>query len=145
MTTYTGNTQPIYPGEVLRWKATVASQTVPRVPTVQVPVKLGTAGENGAIIHRIDCQHLGNNIATVVRLYSQMAGAVAYNLELELDLTAVTTANETNAIAPVAFTLPSILPAGNTGLHLASGESLYIALGTAIASGIIVTARGGNY
>lgn len=141
------NTQPRYPEDVIHWRKKLISEVVPRVPTTQTPLKIGTAGDNGSIIHSIEVVHLGNNIATVVRVFSQPATQTSYDLELELTLPAVTTASEVAALDRVVFNLPLILPANgsNKALHLEAGESLYVALGTAIASGIFVYVRGGHY
>ena len=139
------NVQPIYPKNIIYWKAKLIAQVTPRIITTETPVLLGTVGDNGCLIHAIDIRHLGDNVATVVRLYSKLAGDTEYFLENELTLAATSSSNNTTAIAPVSFTLPAILPSVNTGMHLEGGVSLYCSLGTAIASGIIVTVRGGDY
>lgn len=139
------NTQPVYPREIIRWRTKLLLQVVPRTITTETPVLLGVAGDNGSIIHNIDVHHLGDNVATVVRLWTQQSDETGYLLENELSLTATTSTTNAAAIAPVAFTLPAILPSGNTGMHLAPGESLFAALGTAVASGVIVIVRGGDY
>lgn len=139
------NTLPIFPLTPINWSVKLTNQTVPRDITTQVPVEFGTAGKNGGLIHTIFCTHLGGNVATVVRLYLKGETDDGYKLLRELTLPAVTTATEAAEIAPINFTLPSILPSGNAGLHLAPNSALYLGLGTAIASGINVWAIGGNY
>jgi hypothetical protein len=139
------NVQPIYPKDIIRWKTTLTNQVVPRSITTQTPILLGTAGENGAIIHAIDVRHLGDNVQSVARLWIKFAGDTAYYLENELSLAAISGSTNDVAIAPIPFTLPAILPNGNTGLHLEPGESLYAGLGTAIANGVVVSVRGGDY
>jgi len=139
------NTQPIYPREIIRFRTNLTLQVVPRNVTTQTPVLLGVAGDNGSIIHSIDVHHLGDNVATVVRLWTQQTDETVYFLENELSLIAVAGSTNAAAIAPVPFVLPAILPGTNTGLHLEAGESLFGALGTAIASGVIVIVRGGDY
>ena len=139
------NTTPIFPLTPINWHAKLTNQTTPRDISTQVPVLLGTAGKNGTLIHTIFVAHLGQNVATVVRLYEKNSDDTAYFLLRELTLAAITAASDTAEIAPVAFTLPAILPSGNTGLHLAPESSLYLGLGTAIAGGVIVHALGGNY
>ena len=153
--TLAANTQPIYPRDIIHWRQPLKDEVVPRIPTTQVPVLVGTAGDNGAIIHNISVMPLGNNIATVVRLFTQSAiNAINstslqsnYHLELELSIPATSGASDTAALTPLGFTLPSILPSGNgnKALHLVGGESLFAALGTAIATGLILYVRGGNY
>lgn len=139
------NVQPIYPKNVIFWKAKLSNQVTPRNITTESPLLLGTVGDNGCIIHAIDVRHLGDNIATVVRLYTRYSGESEYFLEDELSLSAVSGSTNTAAIPEVPFVLPAILPSGNTGIHLEAGVDLYCSLGTAIASGIIVTVRGGDY
>lgn len=139
------NVQPIYPKEIIYWKAKLIAQVTPRAITTETPVLLGTVGDNGCIIHAVDVRYLGDNVATVARLYSKMSGETEYYLENELTLSATTSSNNTSAIAPISFTLPAILPASNTGMHLEGGVSLYCALGTAVANGVILTVRGGDY
>lgn len=139
------NVQPIYPKTIIYWKAKLIAQVTPRDITTQTPVLLGTAGDNGCLIHAIDVRHLGDNVATVLRLYSKYSGDDEYFLENELTLPVVTGSSNAAAIASVPVVLPAILPSGNTGMHLEAEVSLYCALGTAVANGIIVTVRGGDY
>ncbi len=139
------NVQPIYPKSIIYWKARLLAQVTPRAITTETPVLLGTVGDNGCLIHAIDVRHQGDNVATVARLYIKFADDTQYYLENELSLTATSSSNNTTAIAPASFTLPAILPSGNTGMHLEGGVSLYCSLGTAVASGIILTVRGGDY
>lgn len=139
------NVQPIYPKTIIYWKAKLIAQITPRIITTETPVLLGTVGDNGCLIHAIDVRPLGDNVATVARLYSKLAGDTEYYLENELTLNATSSSNNTTAIAPVSFALPAILPSGNTGMHLEGGVSLYCSLGTAIATGVILTVRGGDY
>lgn len=139
------NTTPIYPRDIFTWKAVLTNQVVPRTIITQTPVTLGEAGDNGSLIHTIYCRHLGDNVQTVARLWIKRTNDTLYFLENELTLTATSSTTNDAAIAPVPFTLPAILPSGNTGLHLEPGEILYCALGTSVAAGVIITARGGDY
>lgn len=139
------NVQTIYPKTIIYWKAKLIAQVTPRDITTETPVLLGTTGDNGCLIHAIDVRHLGDNVATVLRVYSKYSGDDEYFLENELTLPVVTGSSNTAAIASIPVVLPAILPSGNTGMHLEAGVSLYAALGTAVASGIIVTVRGGDY
>lgn len=143
------STQPIYVNSVIHWRKRLAgTEVVPRVPTTTAPILIGSAGDFGAMIHGIDVQHLGNSVATVLRIYTQPKSQTGYDLELEMDLPAITTASESAGITRVVVNgLPAIISNNlqNRALHLGPGESLYVALGTAIASGINVFVRGGNY
>jgi hypothetical protein len=139
------NTQPIYPKEIIYWRKTLIAQVVPRVITTETPVLLGTVGENGAIIHNVQVIPVGDNVATVVRLYTQLVDETTYTLENEITIAATTSSNNTTALAPISATLPAILPSPQLGLHLPKECKLYCALGTAVASGLVVVVRGGNY
>lgn len=139
------NTLPIFPLTPINWSVKLTNQTVPRDITTQVPIEFGTAGKNGGLIHTIFVQHLGANAGTVVRLYFKGETDDGYKLLRELTLPAIGSATEAAEIAPINFTLPWILPSGNVGLHLAPNSSLYLGLGTAIASGINVWGIGGQY
>ncbi|MBE9207741.1 hypothetical protein IQ244_14680 [Nostoc sp. LEGE 06077] len=68
--TVSANTQPIYPREIIRWKTKLAAQVFLHNITTETPILLGTAGDNGSIIHGTDVHHLGDNIAIVVRLWT---------------------------------------------------------------------------
>jgi len=139
------NTQPIYPNTIIQWRATLINQVVPRIITTQSPVKLGTAGDFGAIIHSIDVQPLGDNVATTVRIYTLESPETTPILQDELSIPGQSGSNDATSISRLTFSLPDILPLGNKGLHLSSGMAVYCALGTAIATGLIVRVRGGNY
>jgi hypothetical protein len=139
------STTPIYPNSVIHWRTKLVGEVSPRAIANTFPIKLGTAGINGAIIHSISATPLGNNTASLLRLYSQKANGNAYELEIETNLPAITTASETAALTPVVVDLPLLLPNTNKGLHLEPGETLYAALSVAVAAGINVFVRGGNY
>lgn len=139
------NSTPIYPKDVINWRVRLASEVSPRAIANVLPIRLGSAGINGAIIHSITATPLGNNTASTLRIYSQKANASTYELVLEANLPAITTASDTAALTPTAVELPLLLPAPNRGLHLEPGETLYAALGVVIAAGVNVFVRGGNY
>ena len=139
------NTQPLFTVTPINAKATLKGQIAPREITTQTPVTLLTVGKNGALIHTIFVQQLGNNVASVARLYYKGESDTGYALLSELTLPAITAASETAALDPIKFVLPDILPNGNKGLHLAAGSSLFLGLGTAIASGVQVYAIGGEF
>ncbi len=139
------NTLPIFPVKPLNWNVKLSNQIAPRNISTQVPVEFGIAGDNGSLIHTMFVQHLGVNVATVVRLYLKGASDDGYRLLRELSLPAIGSVSEAAEVATINFALPPILPSGNTGLHLAPGNTLYLALGTAIASGINVWALCGEY
>ena len=151
--TVSANTQPVYPRTPFHWRVPLKTEVCPRIPTTQTPILIGQAGANGSLVHGIEVQPLGDNVQTVLRLYTQASLEMTPNLSLqqtyqllgELTLPATTTSNETTAIARVVFPLWDVLPAGNKALHLANGELLYAALGTAVATGFMLYVRGGHY
>jgi hypothetical protein len=97
------------------------------------------------LIHSIQARPVGDNVATVVRLYTQLVGETTYTLENEVTVAATTGSSNVAALVATSATLPGILPSPQTGLHLAGGCKLYCALGTAVASGLVVIVRGGDY
>lgn len=139
------NTQPIFPLIPINARAILKGQITPREITTQTPVSLLTMGKNGGLIHSIFIQPLGNNVASTLRLYHKGESDTGYSLLSEVTLAAITAASETAALDPIKFVLPDILPNSNKGLHLAAGASLFVGLGTAIASGVQVYAIGGEF
>lgn len=139
------NTTPIYPKDVINWRIKLAAEVTPRAIANTFPIRLGSAGINGAILHSITATPLGNNTASTLRIYSQKANSSTYELVLEANLPAITTASDTAALTPIVVDLPTLLPNTNKGLHLEAGETLYASLGVAIAAGVNVFIRGGNY
>jgi hypothetical protein len=139
------NTQPIYPATIIHWRKILIAQAIPRIITTQTPVLLGTVGENGCLIHSIQVVPLGDNIATAIRFYTQQEAETTYTLELEGTTSTTSGSNDGTGLTPVSVTLPGILPSPQLGLHLAANTKLYCALGTAVATGLVVIVRGGNY
>lgn len=144
------NTQPIFLDTPILWTATLTSEVVNRSPGSAVPKLLGTGGANGSLIETIRAYPLGDNVVSVIRVF----GGSGYTLLAEATLPVVTSSGNVSAIAnyPIEITLNKILsPAScdantpNRAFRLPAGYSLYVALGTAIASGVIVVAAGGNY
>lgn len=151
MTTNSPNKAPIYPIEPIKWRKKLSNQIVAREVTTETPVLLGTAGANGSLIDSIEVLHLGDNVGTTLRFYTQKTDEVdtdnnsLYYLEIEQSLSAVSSSTNASAISKVNIELPAILPSPQKGLRLTSSEKLYCALGTAIVSGVIVKISGGNY
>lgn len=98
-----------------------------------------TAGSNGSKIERVFMQHMGTNVATVVRLFVNNGSTnttAANNYLVHEETMAANTASQTAASVPVVWYANLILPAG---------YKLNVTIGTAIASGIMVTAEGSDY
>lgn len=94
---------------------------------------------DGSKIERVRFWHLGTNIATVVRLFvnNGATNATATNNTLIHEETmAANTVSQTAKSVPIDWYCDLVLPAG---------YKLNVTIGTAIASGIQVTAIGGDY
>jgi hypothetical protein len=96
---------------------------------------LWTAGSNGSRIDNVYLTHLGTNVATVVRFFMDPAGGTAYKLLHEETMAA-------NSLSQVAASVPVVW---NANLTLPSGAKLVVTIGTAIASGILCFAVGGDF
>lgn len=98
-----------------------------------------TAGADGAKIEDVYLQHLGTNIATAVRFFinNGSTNATATNNSLVHEETMAA-----NTASQVAASLTNIWRAS---LVLPAGYKLNVTIGTAIASGIQVSAIGGDY
>lgn len=94
---------------------------------------------NGSKIENVTLMNLGTNVGTVVRFFvnNGSTNATAGNNALVYEVTwATNTASQVASVAAVAW------PAN---LYLPAGYRLNCTIGTAIASGIIVTAQGGDF
>jgi hypothetical protein len=102
-------------------------------------VAIYTAGSNGSRIDQITLEHLGTNIATVLRLFINNGASVgtATNNSLFYEATmAANTISQVAASIPVAF---------SPGLTLPASYVIYASVGTTIAAGIQVTITGGDF
>lgn len=137
-------TQPSYPSVAKKPRARLKAQVAPREITVQTPVLLydGTSNTNGAVVTQGNITRLGDNVATVVRLYSKLANSTTYDLLVETTVAVSSASTESVAIATVPIELFNISPnnatPNNKGFRIEPGESIYVALGTAIAAGVNV-------
>jgi hypothetical protein len=94
---------------------------------------------NGSRIEQVTLNHLGTNIATVVRFFvnNGSSNTTATNNALVYEVTmAANTLSQTAASVPVIW---------NANLLLKPGYKLNVTIGTAIAAGIMVAAQGGDY
>ncbi|MBW4674672.1 MAG: hypothetical protein KME52_11780 [Desmonostoc geniculatum HA4340-LM1] len=148
------NTQPSFIKSPLLWMVTLTNEVVNRSPGAAVPVLLGISGASGSLIESIQAYPLGDVVASPLRIFLKASTSSNYVLLTETSLSAVSGSGNTAAIAnyPIEVQLPRILsPASQTpatpnrGLRLPANYALYVALGTAVTSGVIVTATGGDY
>lgn len=102
-------------------------------------VTVFTAGANGSKVEDVILQHLGTNVATTVRIFvnNGSTNATATNNWLIHEETmAANTASQVAASVPVYWRANQVLPAG---------YKINVTIGTAIASGIMVTCNGGDF
>lgn len=99
-----------------------------------------TAGANGSKVDEIRFNHLGTNIATVLRVFinNGSTNATAANNTLLYETTMAA-----NTISQVAASVQQVATFSN--LVLPAGYKLNVTIGTAIAAGVMVLAQGGDY
>lgn len=132
-------TSPIFVATPKNWFASTALAANAAVDGTGTVVTVLTAGANGAKVKKIRLNHLGSNIATVVRLFinNGSANSTAANNGLVYEYTMAA-----NTLSQVAASVPAEI---NLDLALAAGYKLNVTVGTTIASGIMVNAEGGDY
>lgn len=94
---------------------------------------------NGSKIENLSLCHMGTNVATVVRFFvnNNLTNATPANNALVYETTmAANTASQTTA--SITQNIP-------VNIYLKPGYKLNVTIGTAIASGIMVFAQGGDY
>lgn len=98
-----------------------------------------TAGANGSKIETVNLLNMGSNVATVVRFFlnNGSANSVATNNALVYEATWAT-----NVASQVAASVPVTWPAN---LYMPPSYKLNVTIGTAVASGIMVEAQGGDF
>lgn len=95
---------------------------------------------NGSKIETVYLTHLGTNVATVVRFFINNGSTnttAANNALVHEETMAANTASQTAASTQVIWTPQNLV--------LKPGYKLNVTIGTAIASGIMVAAVGGDY
>lgn len=94
---------------------------------------------NGSKIENVTLEHLGTNVATVVRFFvnNGSSNTTAGNNALVYEVTMAA-----NTLSQTAASVPMTWPAN---LYLKPGYKLNVTIGTAIAAGIMVFAQGGDY
>ena len=135
------NTAPIFSiaGDV-QWGATaLTAANTDRAGTGTVLSVFTADATNGGFVQRIRFRAAGTNVATVARVFvnngSTNTSAVNNNLFDEITL-AASTATETAALATYELPLNFALPPGYT---------IFVTLGTAIATGYYITVIAGKY
>ncbi len=134
------NTSPIFNKQVRDSYASTGVNANTAFDGTGTVVTVWTAdATNGSKVEDVYLNHLGTNITTVVRFFvnNGSANSVAANNALIHEETMnANTASQVAASVPISW---------RPNLSLAPGYKLNVTIGTAIASGIMVTAVGGDF
>lgn len=133
------NTNPIFVGTPNNWFIATGTTANTALDGTGNVVTVATAGVNGAKIYKVRIWHMGTNVASVVRLFvnNGSSQSVASNNGLVYEYTmAANTLSQTAASVPAELLLD---------LVLAPGYKLNASIGTAVATGYMVSAEGGSY
>ena len=152
------NTQPIYTKEIFTWRAKLTNQVVPLTPSPNVapgllnatPVKMGTAGECGALVWGFQADIGLNGVLTAsvtcfISLFTRREGDAEISPR-----GAYTLSNGSPAAAGgsrlLATELPTILPIQQRGLQFEANEEVFVALyQNTFAQPVMVYLIGGYY
>ena len=137
------NTQPIFPNTPKVSGGKVITADTSYENPVTNPVTLYTAGANGARIDQIKARALGDNIATVLRLY--VYDGASYMLAHEAGLPASTASADGETGSDIDILRDTGYEAVPPVPYLPAGYSLVGTVGTTVASGWMVTVFGGDY
>jgi hypothetical protein len=134
------NTTPIFlRAPSVQWVSTGTSANTNLDGTGTVATVFTADATNGSKIEKIKLKHLGSNVATVVRLFinnGSSNGTAANNSLYKEVAMASNSVSQTAESTEAEILVDLVLPAG---------YKLNCTTGTAIASGIQVTAVGGAY
>jgi hypothetical protein len=134
------NTSPIFVKSVRNSYATTGTSANTLFDGTGTVATVFTADPtNGSKVETVTLANMGSNVATAVRFFinNGSSNATATNNALVSELTWAT-----NAASQVAASTIVSLP---LNLYLPAGYKLNVTVGTAIASGIMVVAQGGDY
>ena len=137
------NTQPIFPIMPKVGGGKLISADTSYENPVTNPVTLFTAGENGARIDQIKARALGDNTATVLRLF--VHDGVSYMLVHESGLPESAAAADGETGSDIDILRDTGYEAVPPVPYLPAGYSLVATVGTTVASGWMVTVFGGEY
>ena len=137
------NTQPIFPvSPNVSGGKVITADTSYETPTTN-PVTVFTAGTNGSRIDEIKVRALGDNVATVLRLFVYTGSA--YHLVHETTLASSSAA--ANAVTGTDYDI--LRDTGYEAMppipYLDAGWTIIATVGTTVASGWMVTVFGGDY
>lgn len=128
------NTNPISPiAPATSWNATVATAANTAMDGTGTVVTCFTAGANGSRVNRIQVEHLGTNVATVMRFFLNNGATnatPANNVLLTEATIAANTLSQVAASVPVTVAINCVLK---------PGYKINYTIGTAVAAGHAVS------
>lgn len=134
------NTVPIFLRQPsVQWVSTGTSANTNLDGTGTVATVFTADATNGSKIEKVKLKHLGSNTGTVIRLFvnnGSSTGTAANNSLYKEVALASNSVSQTAESAEAEIAIDLVLPAG---------YKLLATTGTAIASGVQVTAVGGHY
>ena len=137
-----GNNQPIFSrlGDVQWANGVTVGNTATNIVVGTSYLAFTSDGTAGGYVQRIRFRPLGNNIATVARVWinngSAPSGATANNILFDEVSLAASTASTSAALSNTELPLNFALPAS---------YRLYVTLGTGVTAGYDVSVIGGKY
>ena len=134
------NTQPIFTASAdTQWAYSAVTANTTKDLSSGTSYLVFTAGPSGGYVQRMRFRPLGNNVATVARIFINNGGSTSTptnnTLWDEISL-ATTTVSEVSALSTYEVPLNFALPAD---------YRLYVTLGTAVSAGYAITCIGGKY
>jgi hypothetical protein len=135
------NTSPIFVKQPsIQWITGVTTANTDTSMSTGTSYLVFTAdATNGSKIETCYIQHLGTNVATLLRFFvnnGSSVGTGANNSLVHEEAIAINTVNQTIASTPVVW---------QANLYLKPGYKLYCTVGTTISAGLQVSAMGGDY
>lgn len=134
------NTAPIYTASAdTQWTVSATTANTTKDLTSGTSFTAFTASSTGGYVQRIRFKPLGNNIATVARVWLNNGNdtTTASNNTLWDDITLPSTTNSENSALPT-FELP-------INIALPPNYRIIVTLGTAVSAGYSITVVGGKY
>ena len=152
------NTQPIYTKEIFTRRAKLTNQVVPLTPIPNVapgllnatPVKMGTAGECGALVWNFQAD-IGLNGASItsltcfISLYTRREGDTEISPRGAYTLTNSYSYGASGSRI-LTTELPTILPIQQRGMHFEANEEVFVGLyANSFVQPVMVYLIGGHY
>jgi hypothetical protein len=133
------NNAPIFVGTPRNWFISTGVNANTALDGTGTTAVLLTGGANGSKITKLRLFHLGTNIATVVRFFINNGSASstpANNMLIHEETMAANSLSQVAASVPIEIAVD---------IPIAAGYKVLVTIGTSIASGIAVSADGGDF